>query len=138
MAFAGMLNGTGTDRSAAFALDQAVVPGLVSDTRRTQSLAWYNVLLDGGASLGALAAGLPLLLQARFSQSMLGSYRAVFFAYAGLCLPVAVLYLFLSPAVESGVHPHPDRLERGSNSAARKSSQGSRLCLRSTLSGEAF
>jgi hypothetical protein len=91
MAFVGMLNGTGTDRSAAFALDQAVVPGLVSDTRRTQSLAWYNVLLDGGASLGALAAGLPLLLQARFSQSMLGSYRAVFFAYAGLCLPVAVL-----------------------------------------------
>jgi len=31
LAFVGMLNGTGTDRSAAFALDQAVVPGLVSD-----------------------------------------------------------------------------------------------------------
>ena len=29
MAFVGMLNGTGTDRSAAFALDQAVIPGLV-------------------------------------------------------------------------------------------------------------
>jgi hypothetical protein len=65
------------------------------------------MLLDGGASLGALAAGLPLLLQARFSQSMLGSYRAVFFAYAGLCLPVAVLYLFRSPAVESGGSPAP-------------------------------
>ena len=48
MAFIGMLNGTGTDRSALFALDQAIVPGLVSDARRTWGLAWYNVLLDGG------------------------------------------------------------------------------------------
>src|SRR5215467_14796014 len=39
MAFVGMLNGTGTDRSAAFALDQAILPGLVSDTTRTWGLA---------------------------------------------------------------------------------------------------
>ena len=39
MAFIGMLNGTGTDRSAAFALDQAVVPGLVPDVNRTWNLA---------------------------------------------------------------------------------------------------
>ena len=45
MAFVGMLNGTGTDRSAAFALDQAIIPGLVSDAKRTWSLAWYNALL---------------------------------------------------------------------------------------------
>src|SRR5437660_1647670 len=63
VAFIGMLNGTGTDRSAAFALDQAVVPGLVSDVTRTWNLAWYNVLLDGGGSLGALGAALPILLQ---------------------------------------------------------------------------
>ena len=100
MAFIGMLNGTGTDRSAAFALDQAVVPGLVSDVRRTWSLAWYNVVLDGGGSVGALAAGLPLLLQHQLSLSVLGSYRALFFGYSGLCLAVAALYLFLSPAVE--------------------------------------
>src|SRR5215831_3713358 len=43
LVFVGMLNGTGTDRSPANALDQAIVPGLVSDTKRTWSLAWYNV-----------------------------------------------------------------------------------------------
>ena len=100
MAFIGMLNGTGTDRSASFALDQAVVPGLVSEVRRTWSLAWYNVLLDGGGSLGALGAGLPLLLQQQLSLSVLSSYRVLFFGYSGLCLTVAALYLFLSPAVE--------------------------------------
>jgi MFS family permease len=77
MAFVGMLNGTGTDRSASFALDQAVVPGLAPDSKRTWNLAWYNVLLDGGGSLGALAAGLPLFLQHRLSFSLLSSYRVV-------------------------------------------------------------
>jgi hypothetical protein len=50
LAFVGMLNGTGTDCSAASALDQAIIPGLVSDKRRTWNLAWYNVLLDGGGA----------------------------------------------------------------------------------------
>jgi MFS family permease len=102
MAFIGMLNGTGTDRSAAFALDQAVVPGLVTDNRRTWALAWYNVLLDGGGSLGALSAGLPLLLQHRLSLNVLTSYQFVFFGYSALCVAVAAVYLCVSPAVEAG------------------------------------
>ena len=100
MAFIGMLNGTGTDRSAAFALDQAIVPGLVSDTRRTWSLAWYNVFVDGGGSLGALAAGLPLLLQHQIALPILTSYRLVFIGYTASCLIVATIYLFLSSAIE--------------------------------------
>lgn len=99
-ALIGMINGTGTDRSASFALDQAIVPGLAPDVRRTWNLAWYNVLLDGGGSLGALGAGLPLLLQHRFTFSLLSSYRIMFLGYSGLCLMVAALYAFLSPAVE--------------------------------------
>ncbi len=91
LAFVGMLNGTGTDRSAASALDQAVIPGLVSDFKRTWSMAWYNALLDGGGALGAIAAALPILLQRQLSISMLRSYRLVFFGYFGLCLAVAAL-----------------------------------------------
>jgi MFS family permease len=100
LAFVGMLNGTGTDRSAASALDQAVIPGLVSDVKRTWNLAWYNVLLDGGGALGAMAAALPVLLQRQLSVSVLRSYRLIFFGYFGLFLAVAALYFFLSPAVE--------------------------------------
>ena len=100
LAFVGMLNGTGTDRSAASALDQAVIPGLVSDIKRTWSLAWYNVLLDVGGALGAMAAALPVLLQSQLSVSVLRSYLLLFFGYFGLCLVVAALYFFLSPAVE--------------------------------------
>ena len=105
MVFIGMVNGTGTDRSASFALDQAIVPGLAPDSKRTWNLAWYNVLLDGGGSLGALAAGLPLFLQHRLTFSLLSSYRVVFFGYSVLCLIVATLYAVLSTAVE--VHNPP-------------------------------
>jgi len=102
LAFVGMLNGTGTDRSAASALDQAVIPALASDTKRTWNLAWYNVLLDAGGALGAMAAALPILLQRHLSVSVRHSYRLIFISYFGLCLAVGALYLFLSPAVEVG------------------------------------
>src|SRR5262245_4543483 len=55
MSFVGMLNGMGTDRSAAFAIEQAAIPGLVSDKQRTWTLSWYNVVLDAGGALGALS-----------------------------------------------------------------------------------
>jgi MFS family permease len=113
MVFIGMLNGTGTDRSASFALDQAIVPGLAADSKRTWNLAWYNVLLDGGGSLGALAAGLPLVLQHRLSFSLISSYKVVFYSYSGLCLIVAILYALLSPAVEVHHPPAPSKVSTG-------------------------
>ena len=109
LAFVGMLNGTGTDRSAAFSLEQAIVPGLVPDTSRTWSLAWYNVVLDTAGSLGALAGALPLLLQHWLKLPLLTSYKAVFLGCALLGVGSALLYPFSSAAVElsaTKVSPH--------------------------------
>ncbi len=109
LAFVGMLNGTGTDRSAAFSLEQAIVPGLVPDTSRTWSLAWYNVVLDTAGSLGALAGALPLLLQHWLKLPLLTSYKAVFLGCALLGVGTALLYPFSSAAVElsaTKVSPH--------------------------------
>jgi MFS family permease len=100
MAFVGMLNGTGTERSATFALEQAVIPGLGPDTRRTWNLAFYNVLIDAGGSIGALGAALPAFVQHQFSLSLQGGYGVLFLAFSGLYLATAVLYSMLSPAVE--------------------------------------
>src|SRR5881394_418308 len=63
LAFFSMLNGMGTDRSAAFAVEQAVIPGLVADRDRTWTLSWYNVVLDTSGALGALAGALPVAIQ---------------------------------------------------------------------------
>src|ERR1700739_3714422 len=63
VAFVGMLNGMGSDRSPAFALEQATIPGLIPDARRTWALAWYSVVLDASGAVGALAGGLPIAAQ---------------------------------------------------------------------------
>ena len=103
MVFLGMLNGSGTERSATFALEQAVIPGLGTDTRRTWNLAFYNVLIDGGGSLGALGAGFPLILQHHFGFPLLRAYQLLFLGYSALYVAVAGLYLLLSPAVELNI-----------------------------------
>jgi MFS family permease len=100
LAFVGMLNGMGTDRSATFALEQAIIPGLTSDRRRTWTLSWYNVLLDSGGALGALAGAAPLVLHSRLDHEITLAYKYIFFAYAALQLLTAVLYLQLSARVE--------------------------------------
>lgn len=100
LAFLGMLNGMGTDRSAAFALEQAVIPSLVPDRKRTWGLAWYNVVLDSSGALGALAAAVPLLAQRHWGVDLTTGYRVLFAGYMALNLGSGLLYVLLTPEVE--------------------------------------
>jgi MFS family permease len=116
-AFVGMLNGMGRDRGAALILEQAVLPSTVDDTGRTGAFAWYNVLQDAGHALGSLAAGLPALMRAAGGLGELASFRTAFVVNAALVLVPAVLYLRLSPGVETParavrarVSPHTRRV----------------------------
>src|SRR5207248_7156270 len=101
LAFVCMLNGMGTDRSAAFAVEQAVIPSLVTNERRTWTLSWYNVVLDASGAVGALAGALPVALQNWIGIGILPAYRWLFFSYTALNLTSALLYLFLDSQVES-------------------------------------
>jgi len=105
LAFICMLNGMGTDRSTAFAVEQAVIPGLVTDRGRTWALSWYNVVLDTSGALGALAAALPVAIQNWTGAGLLPAYRWVFLFYTALNLASATLYLFLDSQVESSAAP---------------------------------
>jgi hypothetical protein len=93
LVFVGMVNGMGTDRSAAFVLEQAVIPGLVADRSRTWALSWYNVLLDGGGALGALGSGLPWVIGTWTHVNLIAAYRYLFVAYALLHIAIAGAYL---------------------------------------------
>lgn len=99
--FLGMVNAMGTDRSAAYALEQAILPALVGDQRRTWTLSWYHLLLDAGGAVGALIAGLPILLTRVEHLSLQQAYGILFFGYALLGIVAACLYWFLSPGVEN-------------------------------------
>lgn len=95
LVFIGMVNGMGADRSAAFSLEQAIIPGLVADRTRTWALSWYNVLLDGGGAIGALGAVLPAVVSAGMGVNLIAAYRYIFAGYALLHAAVAALYLLL-------------------------------------------
>ncbi len=90
-----MLNGMGTDRSAAFALEQAIIPSVVPDDVRTWALSWYNVALDASGALGALCGALPVLLQHWSGVDLLAAYHWIFYGYAGVNFAGAALYTLL-------------------------------------------
>jgi MFS family permease len=100
LSFLGMLNGMGTDRSAAFAIEQAALPNLVGDRRRTWTLSWYNVVLDAGGALGALAGALPIVIQRTLGVDLLSAYSWLFAGYCVANLLAGVLYLFLGDEIE--------------------------------------
>jgi MFS family permease len=99
--FVGMVNGMGTDRGPLFALEQAVIPQTISVDRRTVALSWHALVMDIGHALGALLAGLPLLLSHGFGLDLLAGYKVTFAIYALLNLTGAVFYLLLSAAIEA-------------------------------------
>jgi MFS family permease len=100
VAFAGMVNGMGRDRSAASALEQAILPSSIPNERRTLAMAWYNLVLDAGHASGALMALAPYLLRRWFEISPASSYQLTFGLLTVLNLLGGFLYLFLSPQVE--------------------------------------
>jgi len=116
LAFAGMLNGMGRDRGAASALEQAIVPATVSDERRTWALAWYNLVLDSGHALGALAAALPTLITRIILAGPDVAHRITFAMCGGAMLLSIAAYLMLTPAVEAPAHASltPAPIEAGS------------------------
>ena len=102
LAFIGMLNGMGRDRGAASALDQAILPETVPDHRRTWALAWYNLVLDGGHAIGALAAALPTIMMRAATLGSQAAHQLTFVMCAGAMLLCIVPYLTLTRGIEAG------------------------------------
>jgi predicted MFS family arabinose efflux permease len=95
-----MLNGMGRDRGAASALDQAILPETVPADRRTWTLAWYNVVLDAGHAVGALAAAMPTIVTRVTDLGPDAAHRVTFLLCAVATLASIVPYLALTPRVE--------------------------------------
>jgi len=103
--FLGMLNGMGRDRGASLIIDQVILPataGANEHAARTRLFAIYNVVQDTGHALGGLLAGMPQWLRHFGGMDLAQSFRISIGAYALLLFVAAILYLRLSPGVESG------------------------------------
>ena len=81
-------------------LAQASLSETAPPHRRNDLYAIYNIVAIGGSALGALATGLPVLLQNSLDFSELSSFRFMMFWYSFFSLVAALLVALLSPAVE--------------------------------------
>ena len=96
----GMVNGMGRDRGAGLTVEQAILPRTTSAAQRTTVFAWYNLVIDLGHAFGSLLAGLPALLRAHTSTSLIGSYQWTWALYSLLCVGAALCACQLSASVE--------------------------------------
>jgi MFS family permease len=81
-------------------LEQAILAVSVTPQRRTDLFALSSIAGTIAGSLGALASGMPTLLQGALGLGALASFRPMFVAYAILAALTALLYSRLSSLVE--------------------------------------
>jgi MFS family permease len=103
-ALTGTLGTTSGEVGPFLSLEQAILPETCSDTRRTQLFSLYNLQGSIAASLGALCAGLPALLEGRLGIERLAALKLMLVLYALLAIATLLLFLRLSPGVEVGHH----------------------------------
>jgi len=100
-AILGVISPSGKEIGPFVSIEQAALAEIVSDDKRTKVFAWYNLAGSLATASGALVSGWA----ARWLQidgfTTLDSYRIALAGYVFCGILLAVLFLFLSRAVES-------------------------------------
>ena len=100
-AFVGSFNGAAGNVGPTQSLEQAAIAGVVTPARRTELFSVYRVAASSAAALGALSAGLPVVLESYAGVSELASFRIVLWGLVGLRLAIGLLFALLSGQVEA-------------------------------------
>ena len=100
-AFVGSFNGAAGNVGPTQSLEQAAIAGVVTPSRRTELFALYRVAASSAAALGALSAGIPVVLESFAGMSELASFRIVLWGLVGLRLAIGLLFALLSNQVEA-------------------------------------
>lgn len=106
VAVGGTLTPSGKDIGPLLPIEQAVLPQITPDVRRTAIFALYNLISSVAGAVGALLVGVPPAA----GLDELTGYRVLLLACAAVGLILLALYNGLSPAVEA---PRPVGARRG-------------------------
>jgi MFS family permease len=113
-----LVNGMGRDRGPASALEQALLPATTTDDRRTWTMAWYNVVIDSGHALGALAAVLPTLMARTLGLTDTAGHMWTFVGCGLVVMLATIPYLLLTPTVQPAAMPVRAHVEVDPNTRA--------------------
>jgi MFS family permease len=96
----GVISPSGYEVGPFLSIEQAALSQIVSNERRTQIFAWYNLVGSFATALGALAGGSSVQALMDSGVTPLGSYRTIVIGYAIIGVLLGGLFTRLSPAVE--------------------------------------
>ena len=99
-AIIGVISPSGNEIGPFLSVEQAGLTQIISDEKRTQVFAWYNLVGSFATASGALSGGwLAQILQSQgFSAG--SAYRIVLLGYATGGFLLSLLFLWLTPSVE--------------------------------------
>ncbi|QDU25847.1 Major Facilitator Superfamily protein [Anatilimnocola aggregata] len=105
----GVISPSGNEIGPFLSVEQAALSHIVTDDRRTDIFAWYNLAGSFSTALGALAGGLLAEEALHFGLEGAAAYRPVLWAYAGIGVAMIGGFALLSPAIEPSAEVGPQR-----------------------------
>jgi MFS family permease len=100
----GVISPSGNEVGPFLSVEQASLSQIIPDQLRTNVFGWYNLTGSLATALGALVSGFITQLLQNTGTPALDSYRIVVWGYAGAGLILAVLFIWLSKAIELPPH----------------------------------
>jgi MFS family permease len=97
----GVISPSGNEIGPFLAVEQACLAEVIQSTDRTRVFAWSHVIGFSANALGALAGGVLAGGLQHAGWTPAGSYRVLFWLYAGVGGGLFVLFCLLGPAVEA-------------------------------------
>jgi MFS family permease len=97
----GVISPSGYEVGPFLSIEQAALSQIVTDDRRTQVFAWYNLFGSFTTAIGSLCGGTLVQLLEQTGVSPLGSYRMVVIGYAAMGFVLTFLFSRLSSTVEA-------------------------------------
>jgi MFS family permease len=96
----GVISPSGNEVGPFLSIEQASLSQIVSNEKRTQIFAWYNLFGSFATALGALIGGVLVQAGQNAGLTPLGSYRVVVIGYSLIGLLLGVLFAQLSSRIE--------------------------------------
>jgi MFS family permease len=100
----GVISPSGNEVGPFLSVEQAGLSQVIADGVRTHVFGWYNLTGSLATALGALVSGSVTQLMQNAGVAALDSYRTVVWVYAGAGLVLAVMFCWLSGAIELPPH----------------------------------
>jgi MFS family permease len=112
-AIIGVISPSGNEIGPFLSIEQAALTQLVPDQRRTHVFAWYNLSGSFATATGALVGGWLATFLQSVGWSALASYQVILAGYALAGGVLMILFLVLSPAIETAQDLKPIRRTLG-------------------------